>query len=574
MTQRNRAVRTLLLAGVSALVVGVASAADVTPDRLVNADKEPHNWLMNHRTYNGQRYSPLARIDRGNVKQLKLAYAVALGGAAGKEFNEATPLVEDGFIYITDSWGVLYKIDGTSGDAGRVIWRMDPKQEKQAANRGAALWGNLVISPASAPARMIATDKATGKVVWETNLAGDTPQLTITGAPLAIKDKIIVGASGGDRGIRDWIAALDAATGKQLWLKHTIPAPGEPGSETWKDKNNAWQTGGGAVWVTGSYDPETNQTLWGVGNPVPMMDAAARPGDNLFTNSLTSWDPDTGRMNWYFQYTPNDMWDFDEAGTHILIEREVNGAPRKLITHSARNGFVYTMERNNGQIVSAKPYMDNINWTKGIDQKTGKPLDYDPNKDVQSYSGLSNPTADNPIKKVCPNRTGGNNYWPSSYSPRTQLLYVPAMTACEFVTNDPEMPNKEKGWYKRTGGAYKVDTRYESDLTAIDPVTGTIKKTMHLRYPNYSGALSTGGGLVFVGLMDGTVAAFDDTTLEELWRINVGSAFSAPPMTFEVNGRQYLAIASGPSPASLSKLVLTPELKEQRNATVLYVFGL
>jgi hypothetical protein len=180
---------------------------------------------------------------------------------------------------------------------------MDPKQEKQAANRGATFWGNLVISPANVPARMVATDKTTGKVVWETNLVNDTPQLQITGAPLAIKDKIIVGASGGDRGIRDWIAALDAATGKLLWLKYTIPAPGEPGSETWKDKNNAWQTGGGAVWVTGSYDPETNQTLWGIGNPVPMMDASARPGDNLFTNSLTSWDPDTGKMNWYFQYT-------------------------------------------------------------------------------------------------------------------------------------------------------------------------------------------------------------------------------------------------------------------------------
>jgi alcohol dehydrogenase (cytochrome c) len=169
-------------------------------------------------------------------------------------------------------------------------------------------------------------------------------------------------------------------------------------------------------WVTGTYDPDTNQTLWGVGNPVPMMDARARPGDNLFTNSLVSWDPDTGKMNWYFQYTPSDMWDFDEVGTHILFERTINGQPRKLITHSARNGFVYTMERNNGAMVGAKPYME-VNWTKGIDQKTGKPIDYDPNKDVQTYSGISDPTSENPIKKVCPNRTGGNNFWPSSLQP-------------------------------------------------------------------------------------------------------------------------------------------------------------
>ena len=213
---------------------------------------------------------------------------------------------------------------------------------------------------------------------------------SITGAPLAIKDKIIVGASGGDSGVRDWIAGLDAATGKLLWRKYTIPAPGEPGSETWKDNNNAWQTGGGAVWVTGTYDPATNQTIWGTGNPVPMFDPTYRPGDNLYTNSAISWDPDTGKMNWYFQYTPGDMWDYDEVGTHILIDGEVAGQPRKLITHSARNGFLYTMERHNGQIIGAKPYMDNINWTKGIDQKTGKPVDYDPNKDIQTYAGVGN----------------------------------------------------------------------------------------------------------------------------------------------------------------------------------------
>ena len=576
---RKRRTASLAFAGVSMFALAAALpvvAAEVTPERLINANKEPHNWLMNHRTYDAQRFSPLDAINEGNVKGLRLAYAVALGNSAGKEYNEATALAEDGLLYITDSWGVLYKIDVTSGDAGRIVWRMDPKQERQSANRGAAFWGNLVITPANAPARIIATDKNTGKIVWETNLSQDLAQLQITGAVLPIKDKIIVGASGGDRGIRDWIAALDAATGTQLWLKYTIPAPGEPGSETWKDKNNAWQTGGGAVWVTGSYDPATNQTLWGIGNPVPMMDASARPGDNLFTNSLTSWDPDTGTMNWHFQYTPNDMWDFDEAGTHILFEREVNGERRRLITHSARNGFVYTMERHNGQIVMVKPYIDNINWTKGIDPKTGKPLDYDPNKDVQSYSGLANPTADHPVKKVCPNRTGGNNYWPSAYSPRTGLLYIPSMTACEDVTNDKVLVarEKDKGWLARTGGGYRVIERYESELIAIDPVTGELKKRARLRYPNYSGALATGGGLVFIALMDGTIAAYDETTLEELWKFNVGSGFSAPPMTFAVNGRQYLAIAAGPSPQALSKLVLTPELKEQRTSAVLYVFGL
>jgi alcohol dehydrogenase (cytochrome c) len=507
---------------------------------------------------------------------LKLAYAVPLGGGAGNEWNEATALAEDGFLYITDSWGVLYKIDARSGDVGRIVWRMDPKQERQVNNRGAAFWGNLVITPANGPARIIATDKDSGKVVWETHVAYDQPLLQITGAVLPIKDKIIVGAAGGDRGVRDWVAALDGATGKLIWLKHTIPAPGEPGSETWKDKNDTWRTGGGAVWVTGTYDPATHQTIWGIGNPVPMMDPSARPGDNLYTNSAVSYDPDTGKMNWYFQYTPNDGWDYDEVGTHILIDGQIAGENRKLITHSARNGFTYTMERNNGQIVAAKPYMDNINWTKGIDQKTGKPIDYDPNKDVQLYAGAATPTQAEPVKRLCPNRTGGNNYWPSSFSPKTKLLYIPAMTACEDVTNSRQLAErgKDQGWFVRSGGGYRAPERYESNLTAVDPFTGDVKKTITLRYPNYSGTLVTGGGLVFVALMDGTVAAYDDTTLEEVWKINVGSGFAAPPMTFEVNGKQYIAIASGPSNAAKSKLINTPELKEQRHAMVLYVFGL
>jgi alcohol dehydrogenase (cytochrome c) len=568
MAHRTHLIRALLAGSV--LAPASVLAADVTPQRLANP--EPQNWLMNHRTYDGQRFSPLDKINKGNVKDLKLAYAVPLGGGAGNEFTNATPLVEDGFLYVTDSWNVLYKIDVRSGDVGRIVWRMDPKQDRQMRSRGAALWGNLVITGAggfgNAP-RIIATDKETGKVVWESSFQ-DTPDVTFTAAPLAIKDKIIVGAANGDTGVRDWIAGLDAKTGKRLWRQFIIPAPGEPGSETWKGNNNAWQTGGGAVWVTGTYDPDSNQTIWGTGNPVPMFDPTYRPGDNLYTNSAISYDPDTGKMNWYFQFTPGDSWDYDEVGTHILIDGQVGGQPRKLITHSARNGFLYTMERANGAMVLAKPYVD-VNWTKGIDQKTGKPVEYDPTKDIQIYAGVGNLTPGAPLKKVCPSIAGGNNYWPSSYSPRTKLLYIPAMTACMEVAVDREKHTKAKGW---NGGSYTTDERIESNLTAVDPTTGEIKKNVHLRYPNYSGTLATSGGLVFLALLDGTVAAFDDTTLDEMWKINVGSGFSAPPMTFETGGKQYIAIVSGPSPSAKSRRVNTPELNEQRNALVLYVFGL
>jgi alcohol dehydrogenase (cytochrome c) len=568
---RSQSLRTLGFALATTTTVTVpAFAAEVTPQRLANP--EPQNWLMNHRSYDGQRFSPLTRINKDNVKNLKLAYAVALGGSAGYEFSEATPLAEDGFLYVVDSWSVVYKIDATSGTVGRVVWRMDPKQERQLANRGVALWGDFVISVASHPARVIATDKASGKVVWETNVSFGVPEVTVRAAPFAVKDKIIIGAAGSSIGLRQWIAALDAATGKVVWRKFTIPAPGEPGSETWKDKTNAWETGGGSIWVTGTYDPATNQTIWGTGNPVPEYNPTYRPGDNLFTNSAISYDPDTGSMNWYFQYTPNDSWDFDEVGTHILIDIdiEIGGQPRKLVTHSARNGFLYTMERGNGQIVSVKPYMDDINWTKGIDQKTGRPLDYDPSKDVQTYAGVVNINTREP-KKLCPGHTGSNNFWPSSYSPKTKLIYIPAQTGCEIVTVDtsPRVPGR--GW--TGGGANKIE-RLESDLVASDPITGEVKKKIHLPYPNHSGTFATAGGLVVMALMDGTVAAYDDTTLDELWKINVGSGFSAPPMTFEAGGKQYIAIVAGPSATARLQLRNTPELREQRHANVLYVFGL
>jgi alcohol dehydrogenase (cytochrome c) len=572
-SQHDRSLLTLLLAGAAVLSVAPALAADVTPDRLVNADREPQNWLMNHRTYDAQRYSPLDRINKGNVKNLRLAYAVAIGGSSANENLESTPLAEDGFLYVTDQWGVLYKIDGRSGDAGRIVWRMDPGQEKvPLANRGAALWGNLVVTVANYPPRMIATDKETGKVAWETNLGDGQADLQLTAAPLAVKDKIILGAAGGDRGVRDFIVALDAATGKLAWRKYVIPAPGESGSETWKDKNNAWQTGGGAMWVTGSYDVATNQVLWGTGNPVPMFNPYYRPGNNLYTNSLISWDPDSGKMNWYFQYTPGDMWDYDEAGSHILIDGELAGQPRKLIAHSGRNGFFYALERSNGQTVLAKPYAGTITWTKGIDQKTGLPVDYDPNRDIQIYSGQQNMTLTDRTKKLCPSWIGGNNYWSASYSRRTKLLYIPSASSCNEATLDPDAVRSATG--AMLGGASKVIERSESDIVVVDPLSGEVKQRVHKPYPNHSAALTTAGGLLFTGLIDGSFAAYDDVSLEQLWQINVGTGFNAPPMTFEVGGKQYVAISAGLGRLARTTLANTPELREMRNQTMLFVFAL
>src|SRR6266705_2241495 len=469
---RRNGVLSALLTSTVLLLAGSTMAAEVTSDRLINANNEPHNWLMNHRTYDAQRYSPLDKINKSNVKSLKLAYAVALGGTSANENLQSTPLAEDGYLYIVDQWGVVYKIDGRSGTMGRIVSRMDPKQEKTPlANRGVALWGNFVISNASYPPRVIATDKETGRIVWETNLSEGQVDVQLSAAPLPVKDKIIVGAAGGDRGVRDYIAALDAATGKLLWRKYTVPAPGEPGSETWKDNNNSWQTGGAAMWVTGSYDAATNQVLWGTGNPAPMYNPYIRPGDNLYTNSLISWDPDTGKMN----------------------------------------------------------------WNKGIDQKTGKPLDYDPTKDIQVYSGVQTQTLTDRTKRICPSHEGGSNYWSASYSPKTKLIYIPSRPTCNEVTFTPEQPRSPTGGLLH--GRIRLLTPTESEIVVADPFTGEVKKRVRAPYPNFSAALTTAGGLAFTGLGDGTVVAYDDDSMQELWTFNLGSGINAPPMTFEVGGK-------------------------------------
>jgi len=550
-----------------------AGAAEVTPERLINADREPHNWLMNHRTYDSHRYSPLNRINRDNIGRLKLAYTMTLGGASPDGNLQATPLAEGGFLYVVEQSGALSKIDARSGEQGRIVWRMEPGQERPPlSNRGAAFWGNFVITVANYPPRVIATDKKTGQPVWTANLSDGQPELQLTAAPLAVKDKIIVGAAGGDLGTRDFIAALDGATGALKWRRYVIPAPGEPGSETWKDQNDAWQTGGGAMWVTGSYDPASNQVIWGTGNPVPAFDANYRPGDNLFTSSAISWNPDTGAMNWHFQYTPGGRFDYDAAGPHILIDADINGQPRKLVAHAGRNGFLYALERDGGRFVHAKPHMDGINWTSGIDQHTGKPMDYDASRDVQTYAGGAALAGAGRTRmpKLCPSTYGGANFWPPSYSERTRLLYIPVLTGCVALTSYPA-DRAKKNW---RGGDAELLGRMEGCLTIADPLTGDIKGRRQMRYPLYSGALSTAGGLVFSGLLDGTFTAFDDTTFEQLWSINVGVGFAAPPMTFEADGRQFVAILSGMSPIARGLLARTPELRDQRNPTMLFVFGL
>src|SRR5262245_14248867 len=442
-----------------------APAADVTYERLLNP--EPQNWLTHHRDYGAQRHSPLEQINKSNIKNLKLLFAVPLGGKSTGESLEAAPLVDEGFMYIVDSWGIVYKIDVRSGTAGTIVWKMDPELANQDRNRGVALWGNLVISVTGYAGRVIATDKDTGKIVWDKNLH-DQADLELTGAPLALKDAIVIGGSGGDRGLRNWVAALDPQTGELKWKTYSIPAPGEPGSETWKDKNNAYLTGGGAFFGTGAYDPATNLTYWGAGNPVPAYDASYRPGDNLYTNSAIAFDAATGKITWHFQYTPNDNHDYDEVGSHILLDTKVNGEDRKVVAHPARNGFNYVMDRLNGQFLKATQTVKDVSWTKGIDPKTGRPVDYDPSKEVQIYAEGAVTVPDKASRQICPSIPGGTNFWPASYSRKTGNLYIPAQEGCSSITVDTSM--HVKGRFN--GGTPGAAAAATSSMTMIDPATG------------------------------------------------------------------------------------------------------
>ncbi len=559
-----------------ALMAGAsARAADVTYERLLNP--EPQNWLTHHSDYGAQRFSTLDAINKTNVKNLKMAFSVPLGGTTAIESLQAAPLVDDGFMYMVDSWGTVSKIDVRSGTAGKVIWKMKSGQQQQDRNRGGALWGNLVISITGYEARVIATNRDTGKVVWEKNLL-DQPDIELTAAPLALKDAILIPGSGGDRGTRNWLAAINPRNGELLWRTYSVPAPGEAGSETWKDKNNAWKTGGGAFYGTGSFDPATNLTYWGSGNPVPAYDATYRPGDNLYTNSAIAFDASNGKIVWWHQYTPNDTRDYDETGTHVLIDTKINGQDRKLLAHAGRNGFTYTFDRLNGQFLKATQHIKEVNWTKGIDPKTGKPMDYDPSHDIQTYAVGAETLADKAVRRICPSITGGTNFWPTSYSRKTGMLYSPAYEGCGTVATD--LSAHVKGRFN--GGIIGMESGITSTITMLDPATGELRKRAEFPYPNSSGVLTTAGGLVFTALLDGTLVALDDQTLEELWRVNLGAGVNAAPTTYAVNGKQYIAVSTGlccirPNGQisnSLKAVTANPELKEQTNATVLYVFGL
>lgn len=573
------------VAGVALLLAASgAIAADATPERLVNAGspEEAANWLTVHRTYDANRFSPLNEITPENVGNLKLAYAVQLGGlepgAGGPGSMEGTPLAKDGFLYVTDPWGTPYKIDASPDkNGGRIVWicdtgiEKDPSTQAILANRGLALWNNLVVTTLN-DGRVVACDDETGDVVWE-NFVADQPGEGFSNAPLAVKDMILVGQSFGDWATRGWIAALDATTGEERWRFFTVPEPGQPGSETWlcEEAGNpdCWKTGGAAAWVTGSYDPESNVTYWGTANPVPMFDPEYRPGDNLYSNSTVALDADTGELKWYFQYTPGDYMDFDEVGVQLLVDTEVNGEPRKVLAHFGRNGFFYTLDRTNGSFINATQYVEKVTWTDGIDPKTGLPLGYQEGASLQEYNAGTAPRRDGRIAEFCPHIQGGVNFWPTAYNPTTNVAYGAGIEGCSTASTDGNDPADVVPGQVFLGGNYTGEANMPGSVFGFNVSTGEQVAKVMRPIANDAGVLVT-PGLVWTAEMDGNIVALDGNTLEELWKINMGTSFKAPPMSFAVDGKQYIGILGGAGGTPFGH----EEYANTQVASVLYVFAL
>ncbi len=583
------------LLGSTVLAAVPAVAADVTQTRLENADAEPQNWLTGFQNYSSHRYSRLSQINRSNVGDLHVAFTVPLTTALlGRSYAdlENPPLVDDGFMYLDDAGGVIYKVDVRSGTAGPTVWRADAAVAKDAASRsrGLALYGNAVYANLT-DGRVVAVDRDSGEFIFDEQIARveypgasnqNLEKESFTAAPLATEGKILVGNSAGDAGTNGWLAAIDATTGEQLWRTYTVPAPGEPGSETWKDDHGAWKTGAASLWTTGSYDAEQRVTIWGAAQPGPMHDPEFRPGDNLYSNSAIAFDIDTGKIKWYFQYTPNESWDYDEQGVHQLIDASFNGSPHKMVLHWGRNGFVYQLDRTNGAFLHASQFVDKVNWTAGIDPKTGKPVEYDPSLDVQEYVPAFRMTRGEPQgDPICPHRLGGVRWQPPAYNPDTFISYAGSRDGCASFANLPVTALASGGIDPSgPGGFHGIDRPNIKDfgmhglIAAADVRTGEVVARQRTHYDNEAGILATAGGLIFTATVDGTVSAHDDKTLAELWSFNTGIGIKAPAVSYAIGNKQFIAIVAGGNLSLAGLKEDFPELSNVLPGAMLYVFSL
>ena len=504
-----------------------AGSSKVTYERILGAAREPGNWLTYSGRYAGWRYSALDQITAGNVAHLAMQWTFQVGDLG--QF-ETTPLVVDGILYGTGQNNRAFALDARTG---RAIWRYQRNLPAKLqpccgmVNRGFAMLGARLFM-ATLDAHVIALDAKTGNVVWDVEAADSKAAYTFTVAPLAVKNEIIVGVSGGEYGVRGFVDAYDAATGKRLWRFDTVPGPGQPGHETWA--GDSWKTGGAPAWITGAYDPELNLIYWPTGNPSPSDYGGERAGDNLYSNCMLALDADTGALKWFYQFTPHDLHDYDATQVPVLVDAQWDGQPRKLLIQANRNGFLYVLDRTNGKFLSAKPF-GKVTWAKEIGAD-GKPV-VDPAMTPDAKGVLT-----------CPGAMGITNWYSPSFDPVRGQLYVATSTECDVYTGQ-EQPFR--AGHDFVGSVYVPDPaqKLSGSLKALDPFTGEMKWEFPYFSPPNGGALSTAGGVVFAGDSDGNFIALDAKTGHDLWHVQLGAAIYSAAVTFEVDGKQYVVIPAG-----------------------------
>ncbi|MDE0479807.1 MAG: PQQ-dependent dehydrogenase, methanol/ethanol family [Gammaproteobacteria bacterium] len=518
--------------------------AQISYERILQAEDEPESWLTYNGSYMSQRYSRLTQIDQDNVEDLELRWLLQ-----NQVFGawQSSPIVADGVMYLTERPNSIMAVDPVTG---RVFWKYvhTPADNSLvccgANNRGVALLDDRVFM-GTLDAHLVAVDRINGELLWDVEVGDVNLAYSVTMAPLAVKDKIIVGVGGGEFGIRGYVAAYYAETGELAWKTYTIPAPGEPGHETWEGDD--WQYGGAPVWITGSFDSEENLTYWGVGNPGPDWNAAQRPGDNLYSDSVIALDADTGEMRWYFQFTPNDGYDYDAVQVPVLADMEWRGEQRKLMLWANRNGYFYVLDRTDGEYLLGSPFV-RVNWSSGLDEN-GRPIPTPQPEDMPTYPG----------------NQGGTNWYPPSWSPRTELFYFSAWE--DYATiYEPEESEYVPG-RAFLGGGFEVltpapgapgvgigrtnpinnwtDEVGHASLKALDPRTGEEVWEFEQFDVSDSGMLTTATDLLFTGGREGYIHALDAVSGELLWKQNLGGQIVMAPITYMIDGVQYLSFISG-----------------------------
>jgi alcohol dehydrogenase (cytochrome c) len=537
--------RTTLFAASLAAVVLISARAQVTYEDILKGPGA--NWLTYAGDYAGKRHSPLKQVTAANAQNLTAKWVYHVENA---KRLECVPLVKDGIMYFTDA-NTVFALDARTG---RQVWRYKDEQVKrQNVNRGVALLGDKVFFVTS-DAHLVALHARTGGLLWNKQYADTKKGYFGSAAPFAAKNLIIVGVGGGDSGMRGFVAAYHADTGQEVWRTYTVPAKGEPGADTWGPLTLEW--GGAGTWLSGTFDPELNLIYWTTGNPWPDFYGGDRPGDNLYSDSLVALDLDTGKMKWYFQFTPHDVWDWDAQAWPVLLDMEFGGRVRKVVIHANRNGYFYVLDRVTGEFLRATPYAEKLTWAKGVDAK-GRPI---------LVPGME-PTPNG--KVVCPSIRGTSNWMSPSFNPATGLLYVPSLEQCDVFTSSSKHPEPMKG-FAGTGVEAIPSEPGKFYMRALDPKTG--KKVWDQPMTGdgsmWAGTVSTAGNIVFFGDDDGQVVVIDARSGKHLWHFYTGQRLTASPITYEAAGKQYFAIATATDVMAFGLFepaVSVPLVKETRD---------